>query len=191
MGFAWAKPLDDFLLRRRWLVLGIWGLVGIAGLAAAMGLRFDFNPLHLKDPNVESVSSMLDLMQDPLRTPYNIEILAPDINAAQALAEKLGKLREVNMVLTANVFVPKDQEPKLAILQDLNDLMGLSLDPFEVRRATDAGQVRASLRNCAAKLRVAVASSDVAQQLARLLEQAADSDDAFLQRLRHGAAVDA
>jgi hypothetical protein len=43
--------------------------------------------------------------------------------------------------------------------------------------------VRASLRKTPAKLREAVASSDVAQQLARLLDQAADSDDAFLQRL--------
>jgi hypothetical protein len=183
MGFAWAKPMDDFLLRRRWLALGIWGLIGIAGVAATMGLRFDFNPLHLKDPNVESVSSMRDLMQDPLRTPYNVEILAPDIGAAQALAERIGKLREVNMVLTANTFVPKDQEPKLAILQDLNDLMGLSLDPLDVAAPPTPDQVRTSLRKCAAKLREAVGSSDVAQQLARLLEQAADSDDAFLQRL--------
>ncbi len=183
MGFTWTKPLDDFLLRRRWLVLGIWAVIGIAGVAAAMGLRFDFNPLHLKDPKVESVSSMLDLMQDPLRTPYNIEILAPDINAAQALADKLSKLREVNVVLTANVFVPKDQEPKLAILQDLNDLMGLSLDPMDVAAPPTPDEVRASLRNCAARLRAAVGSSDVAQQLARLLDQAADSDDAFLQRL--------
>ena len=92
----------------------------------------DWVAQHLKDPKVESVASMVDLMKDPLRTPYNIEILAPDIEAAQALADKLGKLPEVNMVLTANSFVPKDQEAKLAIIQDLNDLMGLSLDPLDV-----------------------------------------------------------
>ena len=183
MGFAWAKPIDEFLLRRRWLVIGIWAALGVVGVFAALGLRFDFNPLHLKDPKAESVASMVDLMQDPLRTPYNIEILAPDIAAAQALAEKLGQLPEVKMVLTANSFVPKDQEAKLAIIQDLNDLMGLSLDPIDVKAPPTADEVRASLRKTAAKLREAVASSDVAQQLARLLDQAADSDDAFLQRL--------
>ena len=185
MGFAWAKPIDDFLLRRRWLVIGVWALVAAIGVTAATGLRFDFNPLHLKDPKVESVSSIVDLMQDPLRTPYNIEILTPNLEVAQALAKKLGKLREVHAVLTAATFVPKDQEAKLAILQDLNDLMGLSLDPLDVAAPPTPDQVRASLRNCAAKLRAAVGSSDVAQQLARLLEQAADSDDAFLQRLDH------
>jgi hopanoid biosynthesis associated RND transporter like protein HpnN len=183
MGFAWAKPIDEFLLRRRWLVIGIWAALGVAGVFAALALRFDFNPLHLKDPKAESVASMVDLMKDPLRTPYNIEILAPDIAAARALAEKLGQLPEVKMVLTANSFVPKDQEAKLAIIQDLNDLMGLSLDPIDVKAPPTAEEVRASLRKTAAKLREAVASSDVAQQLARLLDQAADSDDAFLQRL--------
>jgi len=183
MGFPWARPIDDFLLRRRWMVIGVWAAIGLVGVFAALGLRFDFNPLHLKDPKVESVASMVDLMKDPLRTPYNIEILAPDIEAAQALAEKLGKLPEVNMVLTANSFVPKDQEAKLAIIQDLNDLMGLSLDPLDVAAPPTAEDVRASLRKTAVMLREAVASSDIAQQLARLLDQAADSDDAFLQRL--------
>ncbi len=183
MGFPWAAPIDNFLLRRRWLMIGIWAVVGIVGIFATLALRFDFNPLHLKDPKVESVASMVDLMQDPLRTPYNIEILASNIGEAQALTEKLGKLREVQMVLTANSFIPKDQEAKLAIIQDLNDLVGLSLDPLDVAAPPTAEDVRASLRKTAVMLREAVASSDIAQQLARLLDQAADSDDAFLQRL--------
>jgi uncharacterized protein len=183
MGFPWAAPIDAFLLRRRWMMIGIWAVVGIVGVFAALALRFDFNPLHLKDPKVESVASMVDLMKDPLRTPYNIEILTPNIEEAQALAEKLGKLREVQMVLTANSFIPKDQEAKLAIIQDLNDLVGLSLDPLDIAAPPTAEDVRASLRKTAVKLREAVASSDIAQQLARLLDQAADSDDAFLQRL--------
>lgn len=183
MGFPRAKPIDDFLLRRRWLVIGAWAAIGLVGVFAALGLRFDFNPLHLKDPKVESVASMVDLMKDPLRTPYNIEILAPGIDAAQSLAEKLGQLPEVNMVLTAGSFVPEDQEAKLAIIQDLNDLVGLSLDPIDLAAPPTADDVRAAMRKCATMLREAVASSDVAQQLARLLDQAADSDDAFLQRL--------
>jgi predicted RND superfamily exporter protein len=88
-------------------------------------------------------------------------------------------------VLTANSFVPKDQDAKLAIIQDLNDLMGLSLDPLDVAAPPTPDEVRAALHKCAAKLREAVGSSDVAQQLARLLDQAADSDDAFLQQLDH------
>lgn len=183
MGFAWARPVDDFLLRRRWLVLAIWAIVAVAGMLAGLGLRFDFNPLHLKDAKVESVATMVDLMRDPLRTPYNIEILAPDIDEAQALAERIKQLPEVHAVLSAATFVPKDQEAKLAIIQDLNDLVGLSLEFAEPAAAPTSDEIRAALRNCAAKLREAVASSDIAQQLARLLDQAAESDDAVLQTL--------
>ncbi|HEX6119694.1 MAG TPA: MMPL family transporter, partial [Dongiaceae bacterium] len=185
MGYAWAKGPDEFMLRRRWLVLGIWGALALAGLVAALGLRFDFNPLHLKDAKTESVSSILDLMRDPLRTPYNIEILAPDEQAAEALATKLRKLPEVYAVLDAATFVPKDQDAKLAIIQDLNDLVGMSLEVVDPLPPPTPDQVRASLRACADKLRAVVASSDVARQLARLLDQAADSDDAFLLRLDH------
>lgn len=185
MGFPQAKPVDAFLLRRRWLVIGIWAAISAIGVYAVLGLRFDFNPLHLKDPKAESVASMVDLMKDPLRTPYNIEILAPSVEAAQAMADKLKQLPEVNMAVTASSFVPKDQEAKLAIIQDLNDLIGFSLDPIDVAAPPTPDEVRASLRKTATKLREAVGSSDVAQQLARLLDQAADSDDAFLQRLHH------
>ncbi len=183
MGFAWARGVDDFLLRRRWLVLGVWGLIAAAGIAAGFGLRFDFNPLHLKDSRSESVATMLDLMRDPLRTPYNIEILAPDSQTAQDLAEKIKQLPEVYAVLSAATFVPKDQEAKLAIIQDLNDLVGLSLEMVEPAAPPTPEETRAALRQCAAKLREALSSSDVAQQLARLLDQAAASDDAFLARL--------
>ena len=183
MGFAWAKGADDFLLRRRWLVLGLWGVVSAVGIAAGLGLKFDFNPLHLKDAKTESVSTMLDLMRDPLRTPYNIEILAPDIQAAEELAAEVRQLPEVYAVLSAETFVPKDQEAKLAIIQDLSDLVGLSLEVVEPAAPPNPDQVRTALRNCAAKLREAVSSSDVARQLARLLDQAAQSDDAFLGRL--------
>ena len=183
MGYAWARPIDEFLLRYRWPVIGVWAVIAATGIVAAMGLRFDFNPLHLKDPHVESVSSIIDLMQDPLRTPYNIEILAPNIDAAQQTAAKLGELPEVYAVLSAATFIPKDQEAKLAIIQDLNDLVGFSLDPLDVKPAPTPDEVRKSLRACAEKLRMDVASSDVARQLARLLEQAAESDDAFLERL--------
>jgi hopanoid biosynthesis associated RND transporter like protein HpnN len=183
MGFAWAKSADEFLLRHRWPVLGAWALLAVAGIAAGLGLRFDFNPLHLKDAKVESVSTIVDLMRDPLRTPYNIEILAPDIAAAQEIAERLRQVPEVYAVLSAATFVPKDQEAKLAIVQDLNDLVGLSLEMIQPVAPPNPDEIRAALRKCAAKLREAVASSDVARQLARLLEQAAESDDAFLARL--------
>ena len=44
---------------------------------------------------------MLDLMRDPLRTPYEFELLAPDIKTAAELAAKLKQLPEVYAAITA------------------------------------------------------------------------------------------
>ena len=58
--------------------------------------------------------------------------------------------------------MPQDQKDKLAILQDLNDLMALSLEPVSVAPPPTDDEVRASLRRCAERLRQAMASSDIA-----------------------------
>lgn len=184
MGMAWGKPVDSWLIRHRRPVLAVWGLVAVIGLALSPQLEFDFHPLHLKDPKVESMAAILDLMKDPIRSPYAIEIVVPDANAADALKEKLSKLREVHAVISASSFVPKDQEAKLAILGDLQLLMGLSLEPVSVRPAPTIDEVRAALKQCAAKLREALPSSDKAQQLARLLDQAAAADPSLYPELQ-------
>jgi uncharacterized protein len=186
MGFAWAAPIDGFLQRHRWPVIGIWALVTVVGLAMSPRLAFDFNPLHLKDPHAESMATILDLMQDPLRTPYEAELLAPNAQAAADIAVKLKALPEVNAVITAQALVPKDQEAKIAILSDLNDLMGLSLEPVSVAATPTNDEIRQALKRCAEKLRQAMGSSDIALGLARLLDQAAKADDSLyplLQRM--------
>ena len=176
MVMGWTRPLDRWLARHRWPVLGFWGLVCVAGLALSPKLEFDFHPLHLKDPHMESMAAINDLMKDPIRSPYAIEILTPDAAAAEELKVKLKVLPEVYAVLSASTFVPADQDAKLAILSDLQLLMGISLEPLSVREKPTDEEIRAAFRQCAVKLREALPSSDKAQQLARLLEQAAAAD---------------
>ncbi|WP_374374632.1 MMPL family transporter [Dongia sp.] len=176
MAMAWTGPLDTFLARHRWPVIAFWVVVALAGLVLLPRLEFDFHPLHLKDPRVESMAAINDLMKDPIRSPYAIEILAPDAEAAETLKNQLKALPEVYAVLSASTFVPADQEPKLAILGDLELLMGLSLEPLSVREPPSDEEIRAAFRQCAANLRLAMPSSDKAQQLARLLDQAAAAD---------------
>nr|WP_298689337.1 MMPL family transporter [uncultured Dongia sp.] len=184
MGMAWGKPVDSWLIRHRMPVLAAWGIVAVIGLALSPRLEFDFHPLHLKDPKVESMAAILDLMKDPIRSPYAIEIVVPDAAAAEALKTKLSALREVHAVISASSFVPKDQDAKLPILSDLQLLMGLSLEPISTRPAPTVEETRAALKQCAAKLREALPSSDKAQQLARLLDQAAAADPAIYPELQ-------
>ncbi|HVO04940.1 MAG TPA: MMPL family transporter [Candidatus Cybelea sp.] len=184
MGFARAKGIDLFLIRYRWPVVAVWAVLTVAGLALSPRLMFDFNPLHLKDPHTESMSTMLDLMRDPLRTPYEAELLVPNLDAADQIADKLQKLPEVHAVVTAHSLVPADQQAKLAILADLKDLMSLSLEPVSVAAPPSDDDVRAAFRTCAKRLREAMASSDIARQLARLLDQAAEADPSLYPKLK-------
>ena len=83
------KPVATSLLI---LVLLLAGSVRTAvvlavSLALLPGLQFDFNPLHLKSAKAESVATLLDLMQDPNTTPNTLDVLAPSLADAAALAQ--------------------------------------------------------------------------------------------------------
>src|SRR5437667_1420973 len=74
VGYVWASGIDDFLLRRRRLVIALTVIVASLCLALLPHWRFDFNPLNLKDPKTESVATLFDLMSDPSTTPYTIDV---------------------------------------------------------------------------------------------------------------------
>ncbi len=156
---AGLERIDAFVLGHRRLVVG--SAVG-AALVCALAvpfLQFDFNTLHLKSARTESVSTLLDLMSDPDDSVNTIEIVAPNLAAAQALAPRLAALKAVDQVRTALSFVPTDQGPKLAAIADAAQLLDLTLDPIVVSPPPSDGEVVAALRDAAVKLRAA-ASAD-------------------------------
>ncbi|MEW5704455.1 MAG: MMPL family transporter [Pseudomonadota bacterium] len=108
--------------RARFIVAASGGLA-LAGLVALPFARFDFNPLHLKDPNSEAMRTFLDLMEAGDIDPYAIAILAHDLGTTTALKEKLSKLPEVKEVVIPQDLVPKDQGEKLATIEDLSVIL--------------------------------------------------------------------
>jgi hopanoid biosynthesis associated RND transporter like protein HpnN len=147
VGFASFAPIDRLLLRHRDLVLGIGAALAIASLVLLRDLSFDFNPLHLRSPQSESVATLLDLMKDTATSPDTIDVLAPSLDDAKHLAARLEKLPEVDHVLSLATFVPEDQEAKLAAIQDAAMLLGPTLEPQQTRPPpTDAQVVEALLQ---------------------------------------------
>ena len=121
-GFARAAPLDLLLVRRRgWIFAAL--RAARRGVGAALpGLRFDFDPINLENPESESAQTLFDLMRDPETTPYTLDMLAPSANDAAELAARLG-LSEVNQVIWLGSLVPEDQPAKLEILEDASRLL--------------------------------------------------------------------
>ena len=112
VGFKTLAPLDGFLQRNKREVVLAAVIVGIAGAACLPWVQFDFNPLDLRDPHVESVATALDLMKNPDTSPNTLDILAPSRAVAVKFADALAKLPEVSHAMTIDSFVPDDQQQK-------------------------------------------------------------------------------
>src|SRR5262249_51442339 len=132
VGYAALAPVDRFLYdQRKWVVGGTLA-VTILGLPLLAGLRFDFNPLNLRDQTSEAMSTLLELMNDPDTTPNTIDIPKPTLAEALRVAEQLRRLPEVRQVLTLQSFVPDDQEAKLALVDDASFFFQNTLTPAEI-----------------------------------------------------------
>jgi len=163
---AFLERLDSMILGHRRLVIGL-ALVAAAACAAALPwLTFDFDTLHLKSAKVESVSTLLDLMTDPDQSPNTVEIIAPSLTAADALARRLERLPEVSQARTLSSFIPEGQDRKLPAITDAATLLDLSLDPLAVAPPPTDGEQVAALRRAAGDLRAAAAISAPAERVA-------------------------
>jgi hypothetical protein len=159
-------------------VLTVVGVLTVLGLAAMPFLHFDFNPLHLRNPKTESVSTLFDLMKDPQNSPNTIDILAPSLDAAGALQKKLSALPQVAQVLTLKSFIPGDQAEKLAVIQDTQMLLDPTINPFVTEPPPSDGDDVAALKKAAADLRLAAGNAQTpaakdAVRLAGVLEELA------------------
>ncbi|HUA55092.1 MAG TPA: MMPL family transporter, partial [Candidatus Sulfotelmatobacter sp.] len=172
VGFAWAAPADAWLIRNRRAVMGVSAALAVTGIALAPRLDFDFNPLDLKDPKTESMSTLLDLMSDPNTTFYTVDVLTPSVEAATALVAKLDEVPEVEHAVAITSYVPKDQDQKLAVIQDAAMLLGPTLSPPDIAPPPDAAQNAKALAAFLAKLEPIAGSAPPdapARRLARAL----------------------
>jgi hopanoid biosynthesis associated RND transporter like protein HpnN len=176
IGYRFLAPLDRFVTVRRRAILAVSMLMAAGCVALLPSLTFDFNPINLKSPKVESVATLFDLMKDPNTTPNTIDVLAPSLSAAEALGAKLSALPEVSQTITLQSFVPDQQEQKLAMISDAALLLEETFNPTEVKPEPTDAETRQALAATARALRAAAgtnatAESEAANQLAALLDQ--------------------
>lgn len=144
-GFAVLAPLEGRLRRHAVSVLA--GMVVLAAVlgGAATGLRLDFDPLLLQDARAESVATFRDLAADPATSPHVVQALTAGPAAAEALAARLGGRADVAFALTLSSFIPTGQAEKLAVIADLDRLLGPSLHPAVVAPPPGLAELSASL----------------------------------------------
>ena len=64
------------------IIVGV-AIVSLGGLPLLYFLQFDFNPINLRSPKVESIATFLDLRRDPITGANAISVLAPNLAATQ------------------------------------------------------------------------------------------------------------
>lgn len=186
VGFAWAAPIDSFIRNQRRKILLASLLLAVVGGVITAQVRFDFDPLNLKDPDTESVSTLLDAMQDPNFNIYTIEILRPSLKEAQALAGTLEKLPQVDHVLTLASFVPEDQDEKLAMIGDAAVIFSSTLTATAVPAPLGDAEIFAALQQLAEKLRAVPDQPASVTRLAKAIETVVERNDhPLLERLHH------
>jgi hopanoid biosynthesis associated RND transporter like protein HpnN len=160
LGYAALAPVDHFLQRHRIAVVAITSCVALAGLPALVHLRFEFDPLKLRDPNSESVATYLELSRDPIAPGNTAEVLVGSSTEAAAVAKRLSELPEVARTRTLDSFIPERQDDKLPLIRTANRSLNAAVNPRTIKAdPTDAEKITA-LQGAAKNLREVAGDAD-------------------------------
>jgi hopanoid biosynthesis associated RND transporter like protein HpnN len=174
-GYPRLAPVDRLLQSNRKTVLAVTLALVAAGIPLLGRLDFDFDPLHLKNPRSESMATLASLARGTDIGIDNVQVLAPSLAQARAIAGRLARLPEVGAAMTAASLVPDEQPRKLrAIATAAGALLPVLAQPA-LPPAADPQRV-AALRAASQALRNAALDhpGPGAHQAARLSRRLAD-----------------
>lgn len=183
VGYAFLAPLDHFLEKHRVLVVGGTLLLALAGLPLLYFMKFDFNPMNLRNPKAESIATFLDLRKDPNTGANAINVMARSEEQARQVEAKLEKVPEVLRVRSLNSFVPQDQPPKLKLIAQAAKVLNPALNPDQIDAAPSDQENVESLKSAADNLRRTAGDAKgpgavASRRLADALEKLANGDEA-------------
>ena len=122
---TWVNPrIFAPLSRRPRTVLAATLALVLLTFGALPWVTFDSNPIHLRDPKSESVTTLLELAAAGDAPLLNLVAVAPDRATALDWSAKLAQLPVVRNVITADSLVPGEQDEKVALLEDAALLLG-------------------------------------------------------------------
>jgi hopanoid biosynthesis associated RND transporter like protein HpnN len=183
VGYAFLAPVDHFLEKHRVIIVVGTLLIAVAGLPLLYFMKFDFNPMNLRNPKAESIATFLDLRKDPNTGANAIDVLTHSEADAKKIAARLEKLPEVLRVQSLDSFVPEDQPAKLKLIGQGAKVLNPALNPDSIDAPpTDQENVE-SLRGSANALRKVAGDSKgpgavASRRLADALSKLAESDEA-------------
>jgi hopanoid biosynthesis associated RND transporter like protein HpnN len=183
VGYAFLAPVDTFLEKHRVIIIVGTLLVAVAGLPLLYFMKFDFNPINLRNKNAESIATFLDLRKDPNTGANAINVMTNSEADAKTIEAKLEKVPEVLRVMSLDSFVPEDQPAKLKLIAQAAKVVGPALNPDSVDAAPSDQENVDSLKSSVENLRRTAgddksAGANAARRLADALGKLAASNQA-------------
>jgi len=183
VGYAFLAPVDRFLEDHRVAIVGGTLAIAIAGLPLLYFMKFDFNPMNLRNPKAESIATFLDLRKDPNTGANAINVLTHSEEDAKKIEAKLEKLPEVLRVQSLDSFVPEDQPAKLKLIAQAAKVLNPALNPDSIDAAPSDQENVDSLKSSVESLRRTAGDGTgpgavASKRLADALEKLAKSNEA-------------
>jgi hopanoid biosynthesis associated RND transporter like protein HpnN len=183
VGYAFLAPVDEFLEKHRVIIIAGTLLIAVAGLPLLYFMKFDFNPINLRNSQVESIATFLDLRKDPNTGANAINVMTNSEAEAKKIEARLEKVPEVLRVMSLDSFVPQDQPGKLKLIAQGAKVLLPALNPDSIDAAPSDQENIASLKGSVEALRKAAGDGKgpgavASRRLADALSKLADASEA-------------
>ena len=148
-------------------VIAIAVAVGIGSAFLLDKVRFDSNPINLRDAETESVKAYFELQAETNIGRATLKLLLPRSDAAD-MKSRLASLPLVEAVASLESLVPPDQEEKLLVLEDLDMALGPGLDAEIQARPPDPDRTERALQSLKAAISQSEATAGQIPSVTRL-----------------------
>jgi hopanoid biosynthesis associated RND transporter like protein HpnN len=186
LGYSFLAPVDRWMERHRIAIIVGTAVISLGGLPLLWHVQFDFNPIHLRSPKVESIATYLDLRRDPNVGANAVNVLTRSLSDARDTAERLRVLPEVDHVLTLDSLIPDDQDGKLVQIAKASAALDQAFKAARRPSPPDAEKTAALRRGADALTHVAGTESGpgaaAAKRLSTALTRLAAGDEALRAR---------
>jgi hopanoid biosynthesis associated RND transporter like protein HpnN len=188
MGFVALAPADRFLARHRIAVVAGTIIVVLAGSPLLSRMHFDFDPIHLQNPDSEAVSTYRELINVPELGISSVNIVAPSVAEVDRITKRAAGLPEVLGTRSILDLAPSDQDRKLPVIQRAAAALGPAINPSATRRAPSDEETVGAIREAVTDLRRLATAGEgdatAASRLSGLLDRLANADAAARDKAR-------
>ncbi len=161
-------------------------VAALASLPLLPKVRFDGDPVNLKDPASRAVQAFHRLLREEPEAVYSLSVMTSDGESSRLLARKLEQLPQVRGTRGIEDWLPKGQDEKLALLHSLK---GMVPEKARMDRLTANGARLRALSSMSRQLALISAADNAPLGLRRAADRLRQSIDLFLSKRGNDAAA--